>query len=291
MSHSKNPIKTVLLRLDDNFTNIEEIYYDEKIQWLYLNKGKSELDFVDAFDFTEGYDIDTIDKSSFTEIELANLSKLSTYLGKYRGEIQRTLADYYKQYLRSKRFGFVFSKKYKKKEFSELKNILDDFKLKYDYILEELPHDGKIELKNDFCDQLKRLIDLQEHSKFKEVISDAIKTIDYEYFIQKKKLQDPNQDKPTVIRLKHSHIFRNNAYDVWKSMFDSFDINEKSRTNVKFIYEEMKKDGLIFPTVSQKTFLEWISQNYEITILKTSNHSRTVERIAIYSNAKQQYKA
>ncbi|GAB5400137.1 MAG: hypothetical protein Aureis2KO_17220 [Aureisphaera sp.] len=104
---------------------------------------------------------------------------------------------------------------------------------------------------------------------------------------QIQKTSDANPDK---VLTKHSHIFRNNAFEVWQSMYDGFDIKGSSRADVKFMYEEMKKDGLIFETVNQKTFLDWISQTYQIVIQKTSNYSRTSIRISIYHNAKQLYK-
>mgnify|MGYP003519449599 FL=1 len=69
-------------------------------------------------------------------------------------------------------------------------------------------------------------------------------------------------------------------------MFEEFEINSKSRTDVKFIFEEMKKDGLIHNTVNQTTFLEWITSTYDgLIIEKTSNHSRTRERLQSYSRA------
>lgn len=88
----------------------------------------------------------------------------------------------------------------------------------------------------------------------------------------------------------HTHIFKGNAFEIWQTMFDSFQITESSRTNVKFMFEEMKKDNLIHNTVNQKTFLNWISETYQITVEKTSNYSKTIERKSIYSNAKQRCK-
>lgn len=88
----------------------------------------------------------------------------------------------------------------------------------------------------------------------------------------------------------HSHIFKNNAFDVWRSMFEAFNITEKDRSDVKFMFEEMKKDGLIHNTVTQKHYLDWISKTYEITVGKTNNYSRTSTRMSIYSTAKQLYK-
>ena len=103
-----------------------------------------------------------------------------------------------------------------------------------------------------------------------------------------RKILDEKSNKDKVL---HNNIFKNNAFNVWQSMFDSFEITDSSRTDVKFMYEEMKKDGLIFETVNQKTFLDWISKTYQIVVQKTSNHSKTPKRNSIYSNAKQLYKS
>jgi hypothetical protein len=93
-----------------------------------------------------------------------------------------------------------------------------------------------------------------------------------------------------VAKEMHNHIFKENAFEVWQTMFDSFQITESSRTDVKFMFEAMKKDNLIHNTVNQKTFLNWISDTYQITVEKTSNYSKTTARKSIYSNAKQLYK-
>jgi hypothetical protein len=92
------------------------------------------------------------------------------------------------------------------------------------------------------------------------------------------------------IRELHTHIFKGNAFEVWQAMFDSFQIKGSSRTDVKFMFEEMKKDNLIYNTINQITFLNWISETYQITVEKTSNYSKTTARKSIYSNAKQLYK-
>jgi hypothetical protein len=116
----------------------------------------------------------------------------------------------------------------------------------------------------------------------------------YKSFLLNK--QNPPQQvenvKPDEVKKElYNHIFRNNAIEVFQSMFDSFGITENSRTDVKFIFEEMKKDGLIQKTVNQKTFLDWLSEPpYQISVQKTSNYSKTHKRNSIYSTAKQLYK-
>ena len=97
------------------------------------------------------------------------------------------------------------------------------------------------------------------------------------------------REAPVSSEFKHSGIFNGNAFELWRSLYEAFEIKEHSRSDVKFIYEEMKKDGYIYPTVNQKSFLDWISDTYQIVVQRTSNHSRTSKRINLYSNIKQGY--
>jgi hypothetical protein len=95
--------------------------------------------------------------------------------------------------------------------------------------------------------------------------------------------------KPDEVKKElHTKIFNRNAFLVWEYMFDEFEINKgvKKRTDVKFMYEIMKKESLIHNTVNQKVFLEWITETYNgLIIEKTSNHSITKVRKDTYSRA------
>lgn len=130
---------------------------------------------------------------------------------------------------------------------------------------------------NDLISDFNNCIDVSEISQI-----NALKTIP----------QQVENIKPDEVKKKlHNHIFKNNAFEVWQSMFDEFEINEKSRTDVKFMFEEMKKEELIHNTVNQTTFLEWITSTYDgLIVIKTSNHSRSKPRLQAYSRAIQLYK-
>ena len=189
----------------------------------------------------------------------------------------------YKSY--AKDFCTSFNRLYSQLSESEQKEILQ--KINEDFYLEVARIVDKFNERPDY--QIKQLEN--NYRQMKNLILNGIKTEPKHL----DNIQQSNEDKPDEISNKienpYPHIFKNNAFEVWQSMFDSFGINESSRTDVKFIFEEMKKDGLIFETVNQKTFLDWISQTYEIVVQKISNHSKSPERISIYSNAKQLYKA
>jgi hypothetical protein len=115
----------------------------------------------------------------------------------------------------------------------------------------------------------------------------------FEPFIPKniKKETESFKKEDSYLKEMHNQIFKGNAFDVWQYMFNEFGINESSRTDVKFMFEEMRKEELIHNTVNQKTFLEWITSTYDgIIIEKTSNHNRTNSRLQTYARAKKLYK-
>jgi len=99
------------------------------------------------------------------------------------------------------------------------------------------------------------------------------------------------QQKPKKENL-HTHIFKDNAFYIWRSMFDSFDVEESSLTDVRFMYEIMKKEGLISDTIGEKNLRDWISQTYSLVMNKTKytdpKQSSNKKRMAVYSAAKEQ---
>lgn len=108
---------------------------------------------------------------------------------------------------------------------------------------------------------------------------------------QQPETKNSDESEHDVKKELHNNIFKNNAFDVWQSMYDEFEITESSRTDIKFMFEEMKKDGLIFNTVSQIKFLEWITSAHNgLIIERISNHSRTKHRLQAYARAKELYK-
>lgn len=146
-----------------------------------------------------------------------------------------------------------------------------------------------VDFTNRWIEETDKNIELEAKAKNKSYIT-TNQTPD---FTTKRELQQIENISSENMILKHSHIFKANAFEVWQHMFDEFGINESSRTDVKFMFEEMRKEGegLIHKTVNQKTFLEWITSTYDgLIIEKTSNHSRTKSRLQTYARAKKLYK-
>lgn len=84
---------------------------------------------------------------------------------------------------------------------------------------------------------------------------------------------------------KHSHIFKGEAFKIWEYMYYEFDVTDSSRSDVKFIFTNMKKDNHIHQTVGQKSFLDWISETYQKEIGKTSADVESKYRRNVYRDA------
>ena len=123
--------------------------------------------------------------------------------------------------------------------------------------------------------------------KYKTFISNEIdSTISDEP--NNKKVDSIISDKP-IESNPYPNIFVDKGFQVWESMFEEFDIKESSRSDVKFMFEMMQKDKMIYGTVKQVDFLDWLSKKYGFVVEKISNYSKTKERISIYNTAKSTY--
>ena len=451
-------IKEFLNKTKNDLTNINEVYNEFLINYNPDNIKRTELIFIDSF-----LSADIIEKD------------IREYFRNKRKNVVWQNLDNYNHYLTTKRFGFTFLKTFKKNDFNEIIKKLNEQKNQFFYNYNKLNTDEKLEYKNDYIDQLEKLIKKQEHSKYKELIKEQIQGIkDYNFtplniqiqkyyncirrvdffkkflemdndmyygkrvnfwlnyrneklleheilksrkgilmpfnnylskvirkiirqlknvidwkenqielhpnslevglschlvsfkstitaikmnydndkllayqmqkycingfdlmlnfikeellinfekmptynliqnviddfknvidiedvkiFLESKNLQKET-DKPDKPK-KELHItyFKNNAFEVWQSMFDEFNIsntaNGKKRTDVKFMFEIMKKKSLIHKTINQKIFLEWITSTYDgLIIEKTSNHSITKVRTDTFNRAMENYNA
>lgn len=96
------------------------------------------------------------------------------------------------------------------------------------------------------------------------------------------------KNKDYESKVLHNHIFKDNSFEVWQSMFNDFKIKESSRTDIKFMFEIMKYEKLIHPTVTQTALLNWINDNYQLTISKARyiDFKNDTKRLAIFNKAK-----
>lgn len=169
----------------------------------------------------------------------------------------------------------------------ESESILDKIKYRVNLTSKTTDEDLKIGFDNSI--DIEHLTQSQINAAYYFLI-ESITYLKENGFENQSNIEDPALVSLPKINIEHTMIFKGNAFEVWQRMFEEFKIIESSRADVKFIFEEMKKDGLIHNTVSQTSFLYWISKNYNgLEVQKTSNHSRTKERISIYNTAKTIY--
>jgi len=237
------------------------------------------------------------------QIKKTNLMKIKNRDGwKIKGQDDiKIILGYFKETAHQSPLSFdVFTQNYDdyisefNQKHNQIDNLIIDYELKLYCWLKDVANyvfrgiDYKDQRHKTFVDEQNIEAEMLKGKNPKKVYDNCFRIV--EFLEQQSNKDKADEVKADATETKHPHIFKNNAFDVWQSMYDSFNINDSSRTDVKFMYEEMKKDGLIFQTVNQKTFLEWISKNYQIVIQKTSNYSKTPIRNGIYSNAKQLYK-
>lgn len=100
-----------------------------------------------------------------------------------------------------------------------------------------------------------------------------------------------NNPIPIAIIRAHPSHFADYGFLIWEHMFASFDIIESSRTDLRFMFDVMQKDGYIHKTVRLTDMLNWINDTYELAIdkLQYNDFKKDSKRNAIYSYAKSAY--
>lgn len=128
----------------------------------------------------------------------------------------------------------------------------------------------------------------QLDKKSRTYASDRVKLISKIYFNVKKNslitksTQSLQTNEPYEIEELHNNIFKGKAIFLFKEYVDSKDMTPQSRTDFRFLYEQMKKDNLIYDTVSLSQYIKFIQNNfgYVDDELKTINPNtkRNIQR-------------
>jgi hypothetical protein len=152
----------------------------------------------------------------------------------------------------------------------ELSSFPDKFK--YDFLIKSLVVNSK---------RLSKINDEAIQNISDNILKDNLLSDDFE----------PLNQNDNSIKELHNHIFKSNAFKVWQSMYNDFRIKESSRTDIKFMFEIMKYEKLIHPTVTQTAVLNWINETYQLTISKARyiDFKNDTKRIAIFNKAKSMY--
>lgn len=82
--------------------------------------------------------------------------------------------------------------------------------------------------------------------------------------------QPKETNKPDEVKKElHNNIFKDNAFEVWQSMFEKFEILESNySTDIDFMFEVMKYYNLIHENIGLTDIKNWINRVYEISFDK-----------------------
>ena len=111
----------------------------------------------------------------------------------------------------------------------------------------------------------------------------------YQKYLTNIKPQQLQDIKPDEIKKElHNNIFKDNAFEVWQSMFEKFKITESNRTDIDFMFEVMKYHNLIYDNIKYVDIQNWINNVYEISFdkIKFTNHKAKSndKRLIIYND-------
>ena len=267
-------IKDFLHKLNEDCSNIDEVYSQLLKKYNPDNITKTEITFIDSIQY------DKVKNNS------NKISVISNYLGKKNSKGKMYDIDYYNHYINYKRFCFeVVRKQYDKNEFEDVVNRLDKYLSRYQYIFNRLENIKKVEFKQDTIDHLKNISE-QEHSKYEIVFTDSLKRIENDFCIEPRQIET---NKPDEVKNQHNNIFKYNGFVVWESMFVKFKIIESNYSaNIDFMFEVMKYNNLIHENIGLTDIKNWINKVYEISFEKikyTNPKSKANDkRLIIYND-------
>ncbi|MFV0573130.1 MAG: hypothetical protein ACK5M1_11950 [Xanthomarina gelatinilytica] len=136
-----------------------------------------------------------------------------------------TQEERYLWYKNKKRFGFTVLPIFKENEFDKAIQILNLQKADFVFILNKLNANERLEFKNDYSDQLEKLKNLQQFSKYKELIEKQIQEVNSRYENFKPKSNELQQYYNCIIRVdyfkmhldKNDDLYYSRAIEDWKN--------------------------------------------------------------------------
>lgn len=89
---------------------------------------------------------------------------------------------------------------------------------------------------------------------------------------------------------KNPEIFYDYGLIFFERLFTNFEIKSTSRSDLKFIYTQLKNDNYIHKTISETYFREWVNEKYDLDIGAISHYTKKKHRITIYNQVKNNLK-
>jgi len=158
--------------------------------------------------------------------------------------------------------------------------VTEDFKLQL-----ELYTEGEFNGHISFWDLNKVRFAINEAFDFYSIEQESNNDEPVKYYLR----NDTNSKGNTeTVAGKYPQIFDNKSFEIWQTMFDSFQVNSSSRTDVKFMFEIMQKEGLIYENIREVDFLKWVNETYNLEVQKRSYADlKNNKRLAVFNYAKE----
>jgi hypothetical protein len=94
-----------------------------------------------------------------------------------------------------------------------------------------------------------------------------------------------------VAKEMHNHIFKGNAFELFKKYHSKMSLQQNSRTDLNLLFQLLKNDGLFVETVELKHYIKWLNETYgyDLTELKKVdiNSKPNIQRTNVYKEYKQ----
>ena len=165
--------QSLISKINSDFSNVDFVYNELKEIWINNDIEKSELEFI-KYQQTLIFSKNDVWNEDVENLDYNRKLQLHEYLQKKQTSVEWTDYDNYKHYLQTKRFTFNFSKPIHTRLFESTIEIFKNYKKQYFYIFNKVNENGKIELKNDFCDKIEKSINAQTETKYKEILSNLL---------------------------------------------------------------------------------------------------------------------
>lgn len=142
----------------------------------------------------------------------------------------------------------------------------------------------------------KEFLNKMKHYKFKSKENDIEICESYIDFLNLKEYKPQQLEAVIPDEVKkepHNNIFVDNSFEIWQKMFEEFNIDASKRTDLDFMFEIMKYNGLIYENIGLMNMQNWINITYQITIEKLKytnvNTKANQKRMTVYNliNSKQ----
>jgi hypothetical protein len=169
-----------------------------------------------------------------------------------------------------------------------LHNILKDIKGSYESLQSTEVYENVILnlIKDGFLDSYKRLFDKAKNEV--PIYNDIFNA----YLLDKPNLNKliPNIPIKEIVVNPFPRIFKDHdSFLFFEELKNKLCMNDKSLlADFSFVFRKMQKDGNIFDDVTEKSFRNFLNNNYEINLekLKTFEYCQTDKKIQLYNSLK-----